>query len=314
MLIGRHRHVRSGMISDLLFTPFVRGEEYRHREAVEHVIDFLDLQPYRDKAVGGLPYGVRKVVELGRALATEPKLLLLDEPASGLSVEETQELAFWIEDIKKQMGITILMVEHDMKLVSAVSDRVLALANGRPLALGSPKEVHVASRCGGGLSRPAPGSGGMSRAPLLKVANLESYYGPIMAIRGVTLAVAEGKVVTVLGANGAGKTTLLRTISGVMDPEKGEVWFDGKPIEGLSPDKIVRAGHRACAGGPRDLPAADRRRKTSPWAPISAPITRRSSRIWSWSTAIFRSLASAAASPPACCPAASSRCWRSGED
>jgi branched-chain amino acid transport system ATP-binding protein len=82
----------------------------------------------------------------------------------------------------------------------------------------------------------------MSLAPLLKVANLESYYGPIMAIRGVTLAVAEGKVVTVLGANGAGKTTLLRTISGVMDPEKGEVWFDGKPIEGLSPDKIVRRG------------------------------------------------------------------------
>ena len=141
MLIGRHRHVRSGMISDLLFTPFVRGEEYRHREAVERVIEFLDLQPYRGKAVGGLPYGVRKVVELGRALATEPKLLLLDEPASGLSVEETQELAFWIEDIKKQMGITILMVEHDMKLVSAVSDRVLALDNGRPLALGSPKEV-----------------------------------------------------------------------------------------------------------------------------------------------------------------------------
>jgi branched-chain amino acid transport system ATP-binding protein len=129
------------MISDLLFTPFVRHEEYRHREAVERVIDFLDLQPYRGKAVGGLPYGVRKVVELGRALATERKLLLLDEPASGLSVEETQELAFWIEDIKKQMGITILMVEHDMKLVSAVSDRVLALANGRPLALGSPKEV-----------------------------------------------------------------------------------------------------------------------------------------------------------------------------
>jgi branched-chain amino acid transport system ATP-binding protein len=141
MLIGRHRHVRSGMLADLLFTPFVRREEHRHREAVEEVIDFLDLQPYREKHVGGLPYGVRKVVELGRALATQPKLLLLDEPASGLSVEETQDLAFWIEDIKKQMGITILMVEHDMKLVGAVSDRVLALADGRPLAIGTPKEV-----------------------------------------------------------------------------------------------------------------------------------------------------------------------------
>lgn len=141
MLIGRHRHVRSTMLSELFFTPFVRREEFRHREAVERVIEFLDLQPYRGKAVGGLPYGVRKVVELGRALATKPQLLLLDEPASGLSVEETQDLAFWIEDIKKQMGITIVMVEHDMKLVSAVSDRVLALADGRPLAIGAPKEV-----------------------------------------------------------------------------------------------------------------------------------------------------------------------------
>lgn len=141
LLIGRHRHVRSSIVGDLLFTPFVRREEHRHREAVEHVIDFLDLQPYREKPVGGLPYGVRKVVELARALSTQPTLLLLDEPASGLSVEETQDLAFWIEDIKTQMGITILMVEHDMKLVSAVSDRVLALADGKPLALGSPTEV-----------------------------------------------------------------------------------------------------------------------------------------------------------------------------
>jgi branched-chain amino acid transport system ATP-binding protein len=141
LLIGRHHHVRSGMITDLLFTPSVRREEHRHREAVERVIDFLDLQPYREKAVGGLPYGIRKVVELARALSTEPKLLLLDEPASGLSVDETQDLSFWIEDIKTQMGITILMVEHDMKLVGAVSDRVLALADGRSLTIGTPKEV-----------------------------------------------------------------------------------------------------------------------------------------------------------------------------
>jgi branched-chain amino acid transport system ATP-binding protein len=84
---------------------------------------------------------VRKVVELGRALAIEPKLLLLDEPASGLSVEETQDVAFWIEDIKKVMGITVLMVEHDMHLVTSVSDRVMALADGKKLAMGSPEEV-----------------------------------------------------------------------------------------------------------------------------------------------------------------------------
>ena len=141
LLVGRHRHRRSRALSEILFTPFVRREEHRHRHAVEEVIDFLDLQPYRDKYIAGLPYGVRKVVEMGRALAIEPRLLLLDEPASGLSVEETQDVAFWIEDIKKVMGITVLMVEHDMQLVSAVSDRVMALADGRRLALGTPQQV-----------------------------------------------------------------------------------------------------------------------------------------------------------------------------
>lgn len=141
LLIGRNRHVRTGLVSNLLFTPFTRAEERRHREAVERVIDFLELQAYRDKHVGGLPYGVRKVVELGRALAMEPRLLLLDEPASGLSVEESIDLAFWIEDIRDQMGITVLLVEHDMKLVSSVCNRVLALADGRQLAIGTPAEV-----------------------------------------------------------------------------------------------------------------------------------------------------------------------------
>jgi len=141
LLVGRHRHRKSHMWNELLFTPFVRNEERRHREAVEKVIDFLDLQAYREKYIAGLPYGVRKVVEMGRALAIEPKLLLLDEPASGLSVEETQDVAFWVEDIKTQMGITVLMVEHDMHLVSAVSDRVMALADGKMLAIGSAHEV-----------------------------------------------------------------------------------------------------------------------------------------------------------------------------
>lgn len=141
LLIGRYTHRRSNMWNELLFTPFVRQEERRHREAVEKVIDFLDLQPYREKYIAGLPYGVRKVVEMGRALAIEPRLLLLDEPASGLSVEETQDVAFWVEDIKKQMGVTVIMVEHDMHLVSAVSDRVMALADGKMLAIGSAHEV-----------------------------------------------------------------------------------------------------------------------------------------------------------------------------
>ena len=141
LLIGRHCHRRSNLFSEILFLPSVREMEIAHRRRVEDVIDFLDLQHYRESLIMGLPYGVRKIVELGRALAQEPKLLLLDEPASGLSAEETDDVAFWIEDITKVMGITVLMVEHDMSLVSRVSDRVLALNYGRVLAQGTPAEV-----------------------------------------------------------------------------------------------------------------------------------------------------------------------------
>jgi branched-chain amino acid transport system ATP-binding protein len=141
LLLARHAHKQSGFFSELLFLPSVRRMEVEHRTAVEHVIDFLDLQQYRDSLIVNLPYGVRKVTELARALCTNPTLLLLDEPSSGLNVEETEDMAFWIEDIKKVLGITVLMVEHDMSLVSAVSDRVLALNYGRPIALGTPQEV-----------------------------------------------------------------------------------------------------------------------------------------------------------------------------
>jgi len=142
-LLGRHAHKRSRFWEELLFLPRVRALELEHREAVEKIIDFLDLQPYRDSFIVNLPYGVRKVVEMGRALCTQPTLLLLDEPSSGLSVEETEGMAFWIQDIRTLLGITVLMVEHDMSLVSAVSDRVLALNYGRVLAVGSAREVQA---------------------------------------------------------------------------------------------------------------------------------------------------------------------------
>jgi branched-chain amino acid transport system ATP-binding protein len=141
LLLGRHAHAKPHFGQELLFLPAVRARERAHREAAEKVIDFLDLQPYRDSLVVNLPYGVRKVVEMGRALCTEPMLLLLDEPSSGLSVEETEDMAFWIQDIRTLLGITVLMVEHDMSLVGAVSDRVLALNYGRVVACGSCQEV-----------------------------------------------------------------------------------------------------------------------------------------------------------------------------
>ncbi|MEL7429921.1 MAG: ABC transporter ATP-binding protein [Pseudomonadota bacterium] len=141
LLVGRHTKRKTSFFENIFFSPRVKQEELQHREAVEKIIDFLDLQPYRNKMVAGLPYGVRKVCEIGRALSAGPKILLLDEPASGLSVEETQDVAYWIEDMKRDMGLTILMVEHDMSLVNQVSDRVLAMDEGKPIAMGTPAEV-----------------------------------------------------------------------------------------------------------------------------------------------------------------------------
>jgi branched-chain amino acid transport system ATP-binding protein len=141
LLIGRHCHAQASFLAQLGFLPSARREEITHREKVEDVIAFLDLERYRDTLIANLPYGVRKVVELGRALCTEPRLLLLDEPSSGLNLEETEVMGFWIDDIKKDLGITVIMVEHDMNLVRQVSDRVMALNYGRMMALGTPTEV-----------------------------------------------------------------------------------------------------------------------------------------------------------------------------
>jgi branched-chain amino acid transport system ATP-binding protein len=141
LLVGRHRHRTTRIYEDILFLPKVRRAEYADRHRVEEIIDFFDLQKYRDQTIASLSYGVRKVCELARALCTEPKLLLLDEPSSGLNVEETEDMVYWINDIRTDLGITVLMVEHDMTLVNRVSDRVLALNYGQVLALGAADEV-----------------------------------------------------------------------------------------------------------------------------------------------------------------------------
>ena len=141
LMLGRHSAPHGSLLAQLLDLPVVRRAETATREVVEDVIALLELAPHRMSLVAGLPYGIRKIVELGRALVAGPKLLLLDEPASGLNPEETHELAHWIRDIRDALGITVVMVEHDMSLVSAVADRVLVMEQGRVLTSGTPAEV-----------------------------------------------------------------------------------------------------------------------------------------------------------------------------
>ncbi|MGH8442629.1 MAG: ABC transporter ATP-binding protein [Nevskiaceae bacterium] len=141
LLLGAHHGFASRAWQDLLWTPRARSEEVRQRAAVEEVIEFLELERYREVPVGLLPYGVRKRIELGRALCMRPRLLLLDEPAAGLNREETEELATFILDIRAELGVTQLLIEHELSLVMDLADRVAVLDFGQKIAEGTPDEV-----------------------------------------------------------------------------------------------------------------------------------------------------------------------------
>ena len=141
MLLGCHHRYRSRWWQDALWSRQTHAEEVRHREAVEDVIDFLDLARYRRTPVGILPYGVLKRIELGRALVMKPDLLLLDEPAAGLNHEETEDLACYMMDIRRELGITQVLIEHELRFVLDLADRVAVLDFGHKIAEGAPKEV-----------------------------------------------------------------------------------------------------------------------------------------------------------------------------
>ncbi len=144
LLLGRHLKMKASLwsIAGLCFKKvFSAKEEIVHRKRVEEIIDFLELEAARNTLVSNLPYGKQKLVELGRALALEPELLLLDEPAAGLTQEEKEEMIYWIRDIRDLLGITVVLIEHNMQMVQYISDRILAINFGKQLAIGTAREV-----------------------------------------------------------------------------------------------------------------------------------------------------------------------------
>jgi branched-chain amino acid transport system ATP-binding protein len=143
LLLGRHHLMRTGFLAGALWFGKARREEVAQRAKVEEIVDLLELAPYRGQPVGLLPYGIQKRIELGRALAMEPKLLLLDEPVSGMNLEETEDMARYILQVRQELGLAMILVDHDMHLVMDVADRVLALDFGVVIAVGTPDEVRT---------------------------------------------------------------------------------------------------------------------------------------------------------------------------
>jgi branched-chain amino acid transport system ATP-binding protein len=141
MLLARHIHCRYRLGPAVFFSPSVRKEEIRHREILEEVIDFLEMQAIRKKNVGSLPYGLMKRVELGRALALEPKLLVLDEPFAGMNLEEKEDMVRFLVELNESWGQTMILVEHDMSIVMSISKRIMVLNFGEKLAEGAPEDV-----------------------------------------------------------------------------------------------------------------------------------------------------------------------------
>jgi branched-chain amino acid transport system ATP-binding protein len=165
LMLGRHHLMKAGWLSDLLWLPRTRKQEIEHRERVEEIIDFLRLEQYRMEPAARLPYGVKKLVELGRALCMEPDLLLLDEPAAGLNQEETEALAHYLLEIKETTGITQILIEHQLGLVLDLADRVAVLDFGRKVAEDEPEAIAshdavVQAYIGVGTSAAMTGVGG----------------------------------------------------------------------------------------------------------------------------------------------------------
>jgi ABC-type branched-subunit amino acid transport system ATPase component len=259
--IALHRHMKRNAVEHAFSLPPSNEEERSILTRAEEIIQIFGMDAYLDKYASELSYGTLRLLELACMIALDPKLLLLDEPASGISQKETEALGPLLRRIQKATGATIVMIEHDMPLIMGLADWMYVLDAGAVICegppsfvqrdeqvieayLGTPTEQKQASRATKGSSVTTA-----SRTPMLEVKGLDVHYGKVQVLYDVDFVVREGERVALLGTNGAGKSTILKTVSGLVDPTKGQVFWKGKDITKMHPEDRVKLGIGHVPGG-----------------------------------------------------------------
>jgi branched-chain amino acid transport system ATP-binding protein len=257
VLVGLHVELNGGLFRSLFRTPLQRREEREGRAQARELLAYCGLPARAEQQYARhLAYGDQRRVEVGRALATNPKLLLLDEPTAGMNPRESLAFVEFVRKARQDRGLTVLLIEHDMRVVVDVSERVTVLHYGKKIAEGTPDEVTAdegvrtaylgtkAPRVSGAheTREDAAEAAADGAQPLLVLEDVHVYYGSIHALKGVSLRVDPGEIVTLIGANGAGKSTTLRTISGLLRTRKGSMRFAGNDIVRASSQSIVGLG------------------------------------------------------------------------
>jgi branched-chain amino acid transport system ATP-binding protein len=272
--VGVETRQKSGPISAMLGMPWQRAEEKLSTLTATNLLRDVGLLERANDLAGSLAYGEQRRLEIARALGTDPGVLLLDEPAAGTNPAEKRDLAELIKQVNAERGISVLLIEHDMKLVMSIAHRVVVLNFGEKIAEGTPREIQrdptvVAAYLGTSAadaeaqakdqpaltligqakaavrtSAPAavPEAPSSASAALLKVDDIEVRYGAIRALKGVSFHVNEGEIVALLGANGAGKTTTQRTVSGMLRPTVGSITYESTRIDGIAAHELIGLG------------------------------------------------------------------------